>query len=234
MSFSDEEGCFTSDGASVYQDTLNNPALSEKSYHADQSNKMAAPSEKSEKFILDDSRRFKLKCFSRVGPLGPPPDGGTAAWLQVLTGHCACITTWGLLGSFGVFQSHYAKDFSLAPSPISWIGTVQIFLLFALGAISGKVRDAGFAQEAILLGNSMIVLGLVLASFATRYYQVILSLGVCVGLGMGLVLIPVMSVTSTWFGARKNLAVAIIASGAGTGGLIYPVIYQQLFPAVGL
>jgi hypothetical protein len=41
-----------------------------------------------------------------VGPIGPPggppPDGGTTAWLQVLGGFFLFFNTWGLINAFGV------------------------------------------------------------------------------------------------------------------------------------
>ena len=164
---------------------------------------------------------------------GPPPDGGMTAWLQVLAAHCGCIVTWGLVSSFGVFQSYYDSTLGYTPSEISWVGTIQIFFLLGLGGVSGRATDAGFAHETVLVGTILIVLGLSLTSLATQYYQTFLSQGVCVGIGMGLVLIPVMAVSSAWFKAKKNLAVAIIASGAGTGGLIYPAVFRELLPRIG-
>lgn len=34
-------------------------------------------------------------------PGGPPPDGGTTAWLQVLGGYFLFFNTWGLINAFG-------------------------------------------------------------------------------------------------------------------------------------
>lgn len=59
------------------------------------------------KVILDGPRHFKLRCFSRVGLLDSPPDGGVVASLQVLTGCCVCVTTWRLSGSFDSSQEYY-------------------------------------------------------------------------------------------------------------------------------
>lgn len=36
---------------------------------------------------------------------GPPPDGGLKAWLQVACAHLVIMCTWGLINSFGVFQT---------------------------------------------------------------------------------------------------------------------------------
>ncbi|KAI1781346.1 MFS general substrate transporter [Hypoxylon cercidicola] len=164
---------------------------------------------------------------------GPPPDGGVLAWLQVIAGHLMCFVTWGRITSFGIFQSTYEDMLQAESSTVSWIGTVQIFTLLLVGTISGRASDAGLVHEAVLGGTILIVLGMFMTSLATEYYQLFLAQGICIGLGMGILYIPGLSVPSSYFKARKPLAVAIIASGAGSGGLVYPAMVQQLLPRVG-
>lgn len=164
---------------------------------------------------------------------GPPPDGGITAWLQVLAGHLMCFVTWGLITSFGIFQSTYEEMLQAESSTVSWIGTVQIFTLLLLGTISGRASDAGLVHEAVLVGTLLIVFGMFMTSLATEYYQLFLAQGICIGLGMGILYMPGLSVPSSYFKAKKSLAVAIIASGAGSGGLVYPAMVQQLLPRVG-
>ncbi|KAI2619632.1 MFS general substrate transporter [Hypoxylon sp. NC1633] len=164
---------------------------------------------------------------------GPPPDGGVLAWLQVLAGHLMCFVTWGLITSFGIFQSTYEDMLQAAPSTVSWIGTVQIFTLLLLGTVSGRASDAGLVHEAVLAGTLLIVFGMFMTSLATQYYQLFLAQGICIGLGMGILYMPGLSVPASYFKAKKPIAVAIIASGAGSGGLVYPAMVQQLLPRVG-
>ena len=164
---------------------------------------------------------------------GPPPDGGLLAWSQVLAGHLICSVTWGNVTSFGVFQTYYVETLGRTASDVSWIGGIQIFLLLAIGTFSGRATDAGLAHWVVLLGSTVLVFGTLMTSFATEYWQIFLSQGVCVGLGMGIVYMPGLAMISTYFSKKKSLASSIFASGAGTGGLIFPAIVQQLLPRVG-
>lgn len=190
---------------------------------------------------LEENKPFQTKPPRKYGifpPLpttnpGPPPDGGTTAWLQVLAGHLMCFITWGLITSFGIFQSHYEETLRSSHSTVSWIGTIQIFTLLLVGTISGRASDAGLVHEAVLAGTLLIVLGLFMTSLSTEYYQVFLSQGICIGLGMGILYMPGLSVPSSYFKEKKSFAVAIIASGAGSGGLVYPVMVQHLLPRIG-
>ncbi|KAK3060051.1 hypothetical protein LTS18_009454, partial [Coniosporium uncinatum] len=73
---------------------------------------------------------------------GPPPDGGAVAWTQALMAHLVLFNTWGYVTSYGVFQSFYVDYLDHPPSDISWVGSVQIFLLFFIGTVSGRATDA--------------------------------------------------------------------------------------------
>lgn len=179
-------------------------------------------------------RRYRIFPSLPFDEPGPPPDGGIIAWLQVLAGHLMCFVTWGLITSFGVFQSYYEERFGIMPSLVSWIGTVQIFTLLVVGTFSGRASDAGLVHEAVFAGTVLIVFGIFMTSLSTQYYQLLLSQGICLGLGMGILYMPGLSVPSSYFKDKKPLAVAIIASGAGSGGLVYPAMVQQLLPYIGI
>ncbi|KAK1763253.1 major facilitator superfamily domain-containing protein [Phialemonium atrogriseum] len=160
--------------------------------------------------------------------LPAPPDGGSRAWLHVFFCHMVFFNTWGVTNSYGVFQQYYTQTLDSAPSSIAWIGGIQMFLLFFGGVFSGRATDAGYFRHCFFAGVGLQVLGMMLASLASRYYQILLSQGVCVGLGNGLVFTPALSVTSSYFKRRRALAVGISAAGAATGGMVYPATVNSL------
>lgn len=88
--------------------------------------------------------------------VGPPPDGGTLAWTQAMMGHLVAFNTWGFLASFGAFQSYYESDIlsSNSASEIAWIGSLQLFLIFAVGTISGSALDAGLFRPVYISGGN--------------------------------------------------------------------------------
>ena len=66
-----------------------------------------------------------------------------------------------------------------------------------------------------------------------RYWQLFLAQGICTGIGNGLLFCPSLTVLSTYFSRRRSLAIGIAASGSATGGLVFPVIAQQLLYKIG-
>ncbi|KAI9791241.1 MAG: hypothetical protein M1816_004233 [Peltula sp. TS41687] len=162
-----------------------------------------------------------------------PPDGGAAAWVQVLMSHLVLFNTWGNINSFGVFQTHYTQTLGHPHSHISWVGSVQIFLSFFVATLSGRATDAGFFSYVFLAGSLFSLCGIFMTSLATSYWQVFLAQGICVGIGNGLVICPTMSVLSTYFCRKRSLAIGIAACGGSTGGMAFTAIIQSLVPVIG-
>lgn len=163
----------------------------------------------------------------------PPPDGGTQAWVQVLMGHLVMINSWGYLTSFGIFQSYYTTSLGATPSAVSWIGSVQIFLVYVIGTFSGRALDAGYYHVFLACGSLLQVLAVFMTSISTQYWQLFLAQGICKGLGDGLVFCPTVSLVATYFSRNRVVAMACAASGGATGGIVFPVIAQQLLPKIG-
>ncbi|KAH7063045.1 major facilitator superfamily domain-containing protein [Macrophomina phaseolina] len=164
----------------------------------------------------------------------PPPDGGLHAWLQVLVGHLTVFNSFGQINSFGIYQSHYTSTFALSPSTISWIGSLQILLIYGVGALSGRALDAGHFRPTLALGLALQVLGTFATSAAEgAYWRLLLAQGVCQGLGMGLAFCPAVANAATYFARRRVVAISCVACGGATGGMVFPAIAQTLLGRVG-
>lgn len=164
---------------------------------------------------------------------GPPPDGGFNAWFQACLAHLTIFNTWGYVNSFGVFQSHYTDMLDRAPSDISWVGSIQIFLLFFIGTFSGRATDAGYFKAVWSVGAVIIMFSIFMTSLCTTYWQIFLAQGICLGIGSGLIFCPTIALLPTYFSKRRAVALAIGASGSATGGLVFPAAVQQLLPKIG-
>lgn len=149
-----------------------------------------------------------------------PPDGGLEAWLQVGGAFCLFFNTWGLLNTFGVYQTYYESGalFQASSSTIAWIGAVQGFLLLLIGFLTGPLFDRGYFRLLILTGSFGIVFGYMMLSLCHTYWQVILAQGVVVGLGTGCLFIPSVAIMPAYFKKNLGLALGIASSGSSTGG----------------
>lgn len=164
-----------------------------------------------------------------------PPNGGLVAWTQVLCGFMLFFNTFGLLTSFGVFQTYYESEaiFNHSSSDISWIGSVQAFLVQFCGLISGPVYDRGYLRSLLCAGCFLLVFGHMMLSLANTYWQIILSQGICIGIGMGCLYVPSISILPSYFSTRLGLAIGVASSGSSLGGVIYPIVMHRLLENIG-
>ncbi|SPQ22023.1 cbdc5aa5-0843-4fca-b21d-3577a93b8fdf [Thermothielavioides terrestris] len=162
-----------------------------------------------------------------------PPDGGLFAWSQVLAGIFINMLAWGYPSTFGVYQLHYRDTLKLPESQISWIGSLQVFLAFAMCTVSGRLADAGYVKSTILAGSFLVVFGTFMTSLCTEYWQIFLAQGLCTGLGLGIIFMPPLSVINSYFVTKRSSALAISATGTGLGSVVFPATIQYLIPRIG-
>lgn len=173
-----------------------------------------------------------------VPPAGgppPPPDGGLLAWLHVLSCFLLWFNTWGILNAFGVFQTYYESGelFETSSSNISWIGSIQSFMLLAVGIFAGPLYDRGYLRSLLLFGSFAVVFGHMMLSLCTEYWQALLAQGFCVGIGAGCLFVPSVSVLPTYFKRKIGLALGLGSSGSSLGGIIYPIMLNRLIGRIG-
>ncbi|KAI0380341.1 MFS general substrate transporter [Hypomontagnella monticulosa] len=163
------------------------------------------------------------------------PDGGLDAWLQVLGAFVVMLTTWGLINSFGVYQTYYETVLltSNSSSQISWIGSLQGALLMLGGLVSGPLFDAGHFHALTITGLFLVLLGLFMTSLCSTYWQVLLAQGITVGIGCGLLFLPSAAILSQYFARRRALALGIQSVGSPLGGIVFPIIFSRLEPRIG-
>jgi MFS family permease len=166
----------------------------------------------------------------------PPPDVGLWPWLQVLAGFFMMFNSWGIVISFGSFQTYYAHGgltTKTSDSTIAWIGSIQVFIFAFFGSLSGKFFDAGYYKLMIWTGSFLIVFGTMTISLADKYYQFMLAQGLCVGFGMALLFVTTLGLPATWFVKHRGLAIGIITTGSATAGIIFPIMLERLINEVG-
>jgi MFS family permease len=134
---------------------------------------------------------------------------------------CFVFLHRGFLLTSGVLQAHYElvllKDQS--SSNISWISTTCAFLVLSAGIVTGPLYDRGLYRLLLLAGSVLQVLGLMMLSISTRYYQLFLSHGICIGIGAGVAFTPSVSAAarSLPHPATRAKAMGLMASGSCIG-----------------
>ena len=93
------------------------------------------------------------------------------------------------------------------------------------------VREYGIHLP-MLFGVLALSGGFISASFAREIWQLYLSQGILVGVGVGFVYIPSIAVLSQWFSKRRSLANGITAAGSGVGGIIVSLATNKIIEKI--
>ncbi|OJD23204.1 hypothetical protein ACJ73_05439 [Blastomyces percursus] len=162
-------------------------------------------------------------------------DRGWKAWSQVLAAFFLFFNSWGIVLTYGSFQTYYEQHLLAdeSPSTIAWIGSIQSFLLLFIGAITGPLFDAGYARSLLIVGWALYSFGLMMTSISTTFWQIMLSQAFCVGLGSGSVFVPSVAIIPQYFKRRRALANGVAATGTAMGGVVYPIMFSQLQLKIG-
>ncbi|KAG2181401.1 hypothetical protein INT43_008984 [Umbelopsis isabellina] len=148
-----------------------------------------------------------------------PPDGGWEAWRVTLGASLIMLIQMGFVSSYGTLEAYYVevKLNDKTESEISWIGSVQVFFTYFLGLFCGKIFDSYGTRWTLLTGTILFPFSLLLLSFSTQYWQMMLTQGILLGIASGCLFHPSMIVVSHWFNSKRALATGITTAGTAIG-----------------
>ena len=166
----------------------------------------------------------------------PPPDGGYA-WvvcgaLSVLNGF-----TWGVAASYGVYISHYlANDYFPGATALDFalIGGLEFGVALIISPLCTILTRELGRLIVMSTGCAMFAGGFIAASFASEIWQLYLSQGVLIGLGLGGIFIPSIQVLPQWFLKKRSLAGGIASAGSGFGGLAFSLGTNAMIEQISL
>lgn len=177
-------------------------------------------------------------------PLDAPPDGGYG-WVVVFAlGLMNGMTWWaivcslrhliiycansfqrrGVAASYGVFLSYYLdSDVFPGATPLDYafIGGLE-FGASMLISPACTILTRRIGRRAVMTTGVFVMAGgFIAASFAKQIWQLYISQGLLVGLGVGCIFIPAIAVLPQWFLKRRSLAQGLASCGSGFGGLAF-------------
>ena len=154
-------------------------------------------------------------------------------WFVVGAAFTILFLGFGIAYSFASFFGGMEQDFTASRGDVSLVFSIAGFLYFSLGAISGPLSDRLGSRPVVAFGIVLIAIGLLAASFAQSLWQVYLTYGAAVGIGIGFAYVPSVGVLQRWFVRRRGFATGLAVAGIGVGTLIAPPISNFLVETLG-
>jgi MFS family permease len=186
------------------------------------------------------SRTSEESFFLQPLDLAPDPTTRQKRRQQILIVVSCLVLTFtgcGFNFAFGVYQEHYEKlqgPFKDAsPGQIDIIGTLAASLM-TIGApfASSSTRTYG-PRHVTTFGGVLFAISSISASLGTRLWHFQLTQGLLQGCAACLAYIPAVTVSPAFFNERRGLAMGIILSGTGLGGVAWAPILRYLITAIG-
>ncbi|KAI8147825.1 major facilitator superfamily domain-containing protein [Fennellomyces sp. T-0311] len=161
------------------------------------------------------------------------PDGGYG-WAIVVGAFVMVVTSYGT----SVMQDYYDRTMFGDTIPdsqlqLSFVGTFCLIFANCMGPIAQILRSMWGTRIVLLIGTFLIAIGLIIAGFSNQIWHLYLTQGILFGTGVSLMYVTIMAVAPQYFDRRRGLAIGIIASGSGIGGLIMPFIMTPLNRSLG-
>ncbi|CCH44298.1 Riboflavin transporter [Wickerhamomyces ciferrii] len=163
------------------------------------------------------------------------PEGGLKPNLVVFGSFMGLVPVFGMTNSSGAIEA-YVSSHQLAnvgTSAVSWIFSINIFIAFSSSIFSGSFFDRNGARAPMLIGAILFSAGLFATGNSTTVYQFVLSYGVVNGLGLGMMMSPLIGVVSHYFKRNRATALSCATTGGSIGGIVFPLILRSLYPKVG-
>lgn len=130
-------------------------------------------------------------------------------------------------------QDPSSPFFGSSPAQIDLIGTLAISFM-TIGAPFATAWTKRYPPYMVVWSGGVVFLAaLILASFSQRLWQFELTQGFLGGVGTCLTYMPAVTVAPTWFTARRGLAMGIVLSGTGVGGVVWAPILHAMIARIG-
>ena len=165
-----------------------------------------------------------------TGALDLPPDKGYA-WVASFNCWLVMFNTWGCNAAFGVFLSFFLNN-NVFPGANRYDYALVAGISVAMGQVFAPpalicMRLFG-VRPVVLFGAVLMCAGFVLASYAVKYWQLLMTQGVMVGISLAFAGAPLLTILPGWFLKWRAVAIGAALFGTGAGGVTYALAVNKM------
>ncbi|XP_068617909.1 monocarboxylate transporter 2-like [Battus philenor] len=158
------------------------------------------------------------------------PEGGWG-WIVCGAAFLAHLLSTGLQLAYGALHVYALRHLGPAADHAVWAGAICVGVSRAAGAlVAGRKRSPRLAA---LLGGLLLPLACLFTSFATQLHQTLLSYGIVLGVGCGLVREAAGLVLGAYFRRRRQFVELVAHAGGGVGIALFSVAYKEAVGKLG-
>lgn len=152
-------------------------------------------------------------------------------YIVIVAAALIMLVSFGIYGALGVFFKPMLTDLGWTRAATAGAYSISMILSGVLGIVMGGLTDRLGPRMVITFGGLFLGIGFLLMSRVNTLWQLYLFYGVIIGIGMGAMWVPPLSIVARWFVKRRSLITGIVLVGSGLGGLIGPPVISRLITA---
>ncbi|XP_076436587.1 uncharacterized protein LOC143276084 [Babylonia areolata] len=155
------------------------------------------------------------------------------AWV-VLVASCVSLAVQEVMYStVGMFQVEFQTALGGSRGFLAMIGSIYVTCTGMLAPVAGALCTQLTPRVTLMLGGSLLTVGLVSASFVSSSTLLLLTYGILGGLGNALIYTPALTAFSKYFVRLRQVANGLIMASSGIGQLIGPYLARWVLDSQG-
>ncbi|XP_024887447.1 monocarboxylate transporter 4-like [Temnothorax curvispinosus] len=161
------------------------------------------------------------------------PEGGWG-WLVCAAGFLAMLLTTGMQLAFGLLHLYAARHLGeVHLMDIVWAGALSAAISRGSAPLVVGACRRGNTRLTAVIGGLVLALASLFTSFAVQMHQVLLSYGLVLGTGAGLVRETASLVLGNYFRKRREFVEMVVQAGTGVGIVLFSVVYKEAVGKLG-
>ncbi|KAL1935842.1 hypothetical protein VTP01DRAFT_4982 [Rhizomucor pusillus] len=130
-------------------------------------------------------------------------------------------------------QNVFGNDYPNIVVLLSLTGTLSLVFTNGCASLVQILISYVGVTWSMTIGSLLLSMGLIFAGFSTQVWHLYLTQGILFGLGSSICYVTSMGVVPQYFERKRGLAMGIVTSGTGVGGLIVPFIMDAINQSLG-
>jgi len=135
---------------------------------------------------------------------------------------CILFATFGIRFAYGVFFTPMSVELGWSSASTALAFSISVLMEGLFNLILGGVADKYGPRLVITLSGVLIGIGYCLMPLVHSLWQFYVFYGVIIGIGMGGMYVPLVTLIARWFKAGRTLMTGIVVCGVSIGMLVIP------------
>lgn len=134
----------------------------------------------------------------------------------------------GVTYTFGIFYIELCTYFDASKGKTAWVASILVSTTFCVGPIASALTNIYGCRTVTIVGSILASFGMFISVWAPNVTFLFLSIGICTGVGLGLMYLPAIVSVSMYFDRKRAFATGIAVCGSGFGTFALAPVIEAL------